>query len=562
MASEVTQLSRKGGVDLRLSRAGTTLAVHRWAPLPVTSTRTLLRALDGTVQPDGAGIISGGLTGFDLVQTGGGTLQYDAASAMGGLLGIEGTPLAGAVLNTYQDFTNTNPVVTFGYAWGIDEPNTQITTTFDRFYPDSTHGAVNLSLQRTAARNLRVLETNTATATPLDQTSTGTIPTGTNLWVEVKLDATLGQVTARIYQLGTPNVVAEVITAAGAWKVPFTVQSRRWGCGNANGFLTFRTNNWNAVCLGSLVPRMDITRDFRKPAAWNSGHFPSSLTRYPATTGYANLVITTPGVYTNLDVYGRILVQSAGVTLRNLIARGPLQYVGSSGIGIIDCTNQAAVGTVIEDVTVVAAKPDPLTVGIDGNFKAKRLNLYNLQDCTRPRGVSGSIVDSWFHDFTYFLVDATRATSLQVHSDDAQLAGAVNWVIRRNLFDARYGPAGQFQPAVNDDTSLLGANNTHTETSCLMINISLGVSTTDLVVEDNWLFGGYTPVNSGNNGTAANLGRFWRNWFDSADKHGTPEITLRFSSFQVPDTGAGTANANRWWDGAKSGQEVTVRYDG
>jgi hypothetical protein len=540
--------------------------------------RTVRDAIYGTRFTDGLTVFAADI-GASSVQVGtGNTVQHLAAARMGALDGIRFLQPAASTSNVFYDFPdNTDPLFEPLVPWRFNADQvTGARTTFFRVYPDVTHGTVNVSLERTADHHLRILEAGTG---GLDLTSTGTqlLPTSGQLMITPHFNQTARTVTLEVFTLGagatggdtfsdayTPPT-APLFSMTGPWTAPFVVKSLRFGNGNGTSNPSMDTNNW--LSWGRGIARPDLAKVV--PSAADTGVFPVPLLKYPLTGQRGDLTITTGQTITEAEVLGRFINQAANVTLKDSLVRGPLTWTPGVPTALVDCGHAAVSNFLIKDTTIVPDVPAAESIGIDGHdMTIRRCDLYRLQDMIRMRANNCVLEDSWLHDFTWFRIDATRATSLQTHNDLIQLIDAISAKIRRNRLDAYYGPGGdlgpngELFPSINTNTGLWGANNTHTESSAFMINIGTGTSGT--TIEDNTIRGGYTPWNSGNNGTGTTPAtRIWRNTFNWADKHGTPPVTIRLQPGQTGvDVGAGTVNANLWEDGPNVGQEVTVRYDG
>lgn len=312
-------------------------------------------------------------------------------------------------------------------------------------------------------------------------------------------------------------------------------------------------------------------------AAWLSAH-PTGL---PAGAG--------AGVIDAQDIYGTVRIKVPNVTLKRSRVRGAqtqpavgdwvaLVYV-TVGTSALD--QRASV--VIEDCEVAPTYPSASSTGIYGqNFTARRNDVHHTVDgfgvhwFTRLEG-------NWVHDLTFFDRDTSHTNG--THNDCVQLhnvsdgpvggKGGQN-VIIGNFFEAFTAQdAGTPSTQATTQWAVPGRGWDHQAMSAFMVN-----SNFKNTVTDNWVEGGYYPVNAGDGANAGgDLGTWLRNQFDrmrtddpgsfygngtgSYDK--TPRLTLVFKTGATVNTGAGTANANRFvaspvTTGITGGAEVLVRF--
>lgn len=305
----------------------------------------------------------------------------------------------------------------------------------------------------------------------------------------------------------------------------------------------------------SYPPSYGVVGSYR-PAAGTAG----VPTGTKLTQQLGNMTLSTPGqVIQDLDIHGKVSITAANVTIRRCIIRGT-----NGGDTCVAATNAAVSGAVIEDCLIVPEFPSRLQNGISGHdFTVRRCEFRDCVDyiglwntaAVSPYQLNVTVEANYMHDMTYFSPDAGHADN-QTHNDGIQIQGGLGAVIRGNSIEAYYGPNGSAQP---DNLGPTPTGDTSPSLSCLLFNNNVGV-TGSHVIEDNWLLGGYVPVNCGG-APGRDLGRMWRNKFsgDSAPGSGGIPQTILLTATQTCDTGDGTANQNVF---DNSAQPVLVRHNG
>lgn len=331
------------------------------------------------------------------------------------------------------------------------------------------------------------------------------------------------------------------------------------------------------VPRGTALTRLD--GDQIIDAAWMRAH-PTGL---PAGAG--------AGVMQNQDVHGVVKIAVPNFTLRRSVIRGKSIQPGMTDwISLVfvtagDATADIRSTVVIEDCELAPTFPSASSTGIFGrNFTARRNNIHHVVDgfgllyFTHVEG-------NWVHDLTYF--DDDRLHTNGTHNDCVQLhditngpmaggAGGKNTVVRNFLEAFIAQDAGTPATQAKVQQCVPGPNSgwDHQAMSAFMVNKN--VSNT---VTDNWIEGGYYPVNAGDGDNAGrDMGIWQRNRFDrmrydnpgayygaggSFDKQ--PRFSLVFKAGVTVDTGAKTANANRFYEhptvpGVVANAEALVRY--
>lgn len=274
------------------------------------------------------------------------------------------------------------------------------------------------------------------------------------------------------------------------------------------------------------------------------------------------------------DVRGVIKVTAPNVTIKNCKVQGvPAGYpngkLGKDGktpetVPFIDATDANASGLNVLFTEVCPQTPGSWTVGFTGHSATIRYSkFHDLQDGMRLQNhpttkVSNvDIQQNLIYGLTYYQIDVSRAADKQTHNDCIQLAGTVRGNIRWNNLRAYCNGRGSSQPPPNMNPTPSGAS--QMALSAIMFNNEsvTNIKVSDMAINDNWIGGGYTPLNCGDPGLEdANLGNILRNKFDRGSGSGN---TLRFRADQTVNAGVGDSyNQNVYED---NGQPVNVRKD-
>lgn len=289
-----------------------------------------------------------------------------------------------------------------------------------------------------------------------------------------------------------------------------------------------------------------------KPDATTTGLIGGSILTavHPAND---NLSVTTDGtILEDLDIFGRVSVAAANVTIRRCKIRG---RSATTSEGLIQATSAACLNLVVEDCLLVPDYPSYWLTGILGHdYTARRCDIsrvvdpfgaYNTHSPGAPLKVS--ILGNYAHDFSYYSPCPYQSDD-QTHNDGIQIQGGTGATIIGNNISAYYATD-------------VGTNNQPRPQalSCILFNNNVG-NTGKHVIEDNWMGGGYIAVNCGG-APGVDLGRMWRNKFNgdhAAISSGIPHtITLRAD--QICDAGENTSNQNIF---ESTGEPVLVRRNG
>lgn len=295
------------------------------------------------------------------------------------------------------------------------------------------------------------------------------------------------------------------------------------------------------VCSGLTAGEYD-------PSVTTTGVRPgSTLTRKDG-----DLVITAPGTYENLDVYGFVEVRAANVTIRNSRVRGG---VATASKGLIHADSAAVSNLLVEGVELVPQFPSRFLTGIQGHdYTARCVDVYQTVDGfgVFNRHLPGApvrvrIEQSYCHHLAYYSPEPGQPDN-RTHNDCVQIQGGSGAIVRYNTLHAYLsGKVGTLNYPADRNQSVSG----------IMLNDNVG-KTTNIVVTDNRINGGEIAINGGplDGHTGADfLGTIHRNRFNRDQYFEGHTIDLHRNV--RADTGDGTANQNVFTDGTP----VTVRHN-
>jgi hypothetical protein len=311
--------------------------------------------------------------------------------------------------------------------------------------------------------------------------------------------------------------------------------------------------------------------------------------------------LSTPGqVYENKDIFGRVSVSAANVTIRNCRIRG-----GSSpSTGLITLTSASVSNCVIEDCLITPDYPHSDWNGVVGHdFTLRRCNIWGTTDglnihnthATQPYDTNVIVEQCYIHDLSWWTAPTggiVHPSDTETHNDLIQHMGGRGTIIRGNRLDAYFArqfghwyvtgdphtepyttvplhslpDGGPYQPIPNrgNGNEATGRYN-YDDLSAIMIGDEVD-NTTELLVTDNWMRGGNFTVNGGGNpnpGGGVSLGSFLRNRFSrDQGNQGSGGDTTQTLNFQggswagfvtAPTSGA---DMNYYED---NGHAITVR---
>lgn len=273
----------------------------------------------------------------------------------------------------------------------------------------------------------------------------------------------------------------------------------------------------------------------------------------------------------NLRIEGRLTITAADVTVKNCEIVGAAALPTTGEYNLVQITNSAAINVTVEFCTINPRAVNESTNGIRMTSAIlRRCKIANVVDHISLVGSDdGSIIEGNYCDQQAYLTPCSYQGDNQTHNDIIQFhnssgnSGGKNAIIRGNTFVAKYGSGGTHSPDGSWDhksgTTPSGSSNA----SCAVFMFSpfSSAKVLGVVIEDNWLDGGFIPVNCGGASTS-NLGRMWRNKFDGDSRDhdnnaGTAPLTIVKASTTI-DTGD-SSNINTFYAGTFSGQAIVVK---
>jgi len=210
-----------------------------------------------------------------------------------------------------------------------------------------------------------------------------------------------------------------------------------------------------------------------KPSASNTG-----ATGTLSTLSGDQVVTVAGTTIEDKDIYGKVTVRAANVTLRNCRIRG--NATQSSNSGLVDATHSSVSNLLIEDCTLAAGTPSVWWTGIIGHdYTARRCNIsqvvdgFGVYNTANPSAHSGVLIElNYVHDLSCISPDPNHSDN-KTHGDVVQIQGGGYVIIRNNHFDA-----------TPSSTSTAGVK----PTSCVMITPNVSACPGN-VITGNWLYG-------------------------------------------------------------------------
>jgi hypothetical protein len=315
---------------------------------------------------------------------------------------------------------------------------------------------------------------------------------------------------------------------------------------------------WNTGALRPGPPPPPPTDSFvlgvTMPDATNTGpHSPQLLTRLDGA-----VTLSSGQTLENRDVYGRVTVTGADVTIRNCIIRGASGTV--NGGNCINATGSGVLRLLVDRVSILPQATRSYQDAITGHdFTLRRVRMRDVVDYVGVFNTSAArttigpttntyqtnvrIEGCYGERMAYFSPDSNQPGDNQSHNDSVQIQGGVGMTVVGCRLVSIYGPAGTHQPNVSGTTPSGWPN---PALSVFMFNNNVG-NTGQHTITDNWFEGGYLPVNVGG-AAGQNLGSILRNRFKG--DHGLGGSPLARRSDQTINYGFGTADTNVLYSGA------------
>jgi hypothetical protein len=346
---------------------------------------------------------------------------------------------------------------------------------------------------------------------------------------------------------------------------------------------------------GVITPsRDDLVIGVDEPTALNTGTYPGIALE----TVSGNVTLSTEGqTYANKDVFGRITITAANVTVLNCKIRGTTSTQPSEGTALIDCTSNNCVNATIVDCELVPDHPHwNWDSAIKGhNYTALRCNIHHVTDGFNVFwSGQGNVYDSgvtiqqcYVHDLAFWTASSNgvvHPSDTITHNDCIQHQGGrgtqmlgnalwayhshqyahwhtvgasevedYNFIALQSLASGTPFFGGPFQFPVDRGTGTNATGRYHLSSiATLMIGHDVGRSGT-MTFHDNWCYGGNFSVNCGVTRNASlgdtSLGSFLRNRFDQGQgqgtqPHSTQTINVNSTWAGNVTSGAGTADRN------------------
>lgn len=272
-------------------------------------------------------------------------------------------------------------------------------------------------------------------------------------------------------------------------------------------------------------------------------------------------------VVTGMYVTGRIIVNGKRVVVRDCEAVGVTTLGRTQEQFLIDI-NASGTDALVEFVTMHrVGNPGESIEGarINGaRAKIRRCKVYDVVDHFGLVAADISLEGNYAFDQLYYAPALTQPGDNQTHNDIIQYhPGVIRPIIIGNVLESKYGNAGTHQPDHRshfDQTGVYSPSGHETTSSAVMMfGGNMGSDyVLNAVVEDNWMNGGFIPINHGST-VRCQYGRMWRNTFDGdsyrlgsyvpGPSFDNSTYTLSFDSTCIVDTGQGTANRNTYSNG-------------
>ena len=257
------------------------------------------------------------------------------------------------------------------------------------------------------------------------------------------------------------------------------------------------------------------------------------LGAHPTTAGAYNATINDE-VITGVQFNGLVSLRASGVVFRDCLFRG--NSTSPTSTACVTGTRADNGGATFERCTFHPQSPSNNMDGIHGtDFTVSRCAFFDCLDCVgvfntnRARVTVGSITDtyesnvrvegSYLGPMAYFTPDPnhysggtlTSSNDNQTHNDAIQIQGGVGVEFVGNAVYALYSAAGSHQPAPAANPTPSG----YTAVALTGVQMNRNVGNTGLhTINQNWFFGGFTPVRFNSGGDTADMGVCSFNRFD------------------------------------------------
>lgn len=237
---------------------------------------------------------------------------------------------------------------------------------------------------------------------------------------------------------------------------------------------TFDGTAWRARSTGAGPAPETFILGTTEPTEANTGPRLAPTTTYGSPGNPYTLTISTPGTYSRIRVYGKIVVSAeTGVTLEDcsvLMTGTPTSAAPMYGINFSHAdARDNYVNFCSVNVNSAAEKENEwFSTAIRGRgFTAFRSRFHDTTDGSNPVGSASATETRWcrFHGCLFSGFDERDSTALgRTHNDAIQVLGRIN-------------------------VEVLGCTLYGGTTSCVILNREVGTDYGEVHITDNWLYG-------------------------------------------------------------------------
>lgn len=275
------------------------------------------------------------------------------------------------------------------------------------------------------------------------------------------------------------------------------------------------------------------------PDATNTGHTFTT----PDATYTTNQSFNDTGLASSAKTIERarfsckITLQGKNYVFRNCLFDGPVAGLSEA---MVQSRYATADGNLFEDCTFLPQTPTQDVNAIQGRgFTLRRCNISGVIDGVDPAVADGgtrtdvAIYQTYIHDLLRYSPYSGHSDN-QTHSDAIQWQGGLGLILRGNRIED-----------LIDITKGTGNSAGQTGTSALMINaLNNTIPPGELIMEKNWVRGGYVGINSAGTNNTVRLAGAWE---------GSDAGTVINGNWVLNDQSAGT---NHRWVGRSAQTQI------
>lgn len=299
---------------------------------------------------------------------------------------------------------------------------------------------------------------------------------------------------------------------------------------HASGGALVRKGRVNLGSLTEFARREAMTIGSYLPDATNTGLLNDPARPLTVLSEGDYTVTTANTTIADLEIRGRLIISADNVTVDNCWVRGPATEPSGSDMGLIVVSSPTR-NALIRDCYL-----DPRASGarLEGirwcGYTAKRVRMRGIVDGFSAFNSTGgsngpanaTILGCWVEDTTKFYPDEGIHAD-GTHNDSVQVQGGSNITIRGNRMYSKLATNAGNTGGVN-----VSSGGTPMSPTCTQGNAIIQLNGTlnpivNLLVEDNWFYGGQLGVNglALSNASYASGITFQRNKFDR-DQYNNP----------------------------------------